>query len=78
MGVVNVKVNYIRAFGFENLKEWMDDPNNEYIGRRGVIFVDRKRFPKASSKWANPYKLLNQERLETKLWKSMRIISETK
>ena len=57
MGVVNVKVNYIRAFGFENLKEWMDDPNNEYIGRRGVIFVDRKRFPKASSKWANPYKL---------------------
>ena len=37
MGVVNVKVNYIRAFGFENLKQWMDDPNTEYIGRRVIL-----------------------------------------
>ena len=34
MGVVNVKVNYIRAFGFDNLKEWMEDADNEYIGRK--------------------------------------------
>jgi len=58
MGVVNVKVNYIRAFGFDNLKEWMEDADNEYIGRRGVIFVERKRFPEVSSKWANPFKLV--------------------
>lgn len=57
MSVVNVKVNYIRAFGFDNLKEWMGAPNNEYIGRQGVVFIDRKRFPNNSSIWANPFKL---------------------
>ena len=77
MGVVNVKVNYIRAFGFENLEEWMQDPNNEYIGRRGVIFVDRKRFPRLPQSGLI-HTSLNQERLETKLWRSMRIISVTK
>ena len=42
--VVNCKVKYIRP-KYNNLKEWMDDPNNVYIGRGGVVFIDNKRFP---------------------------------
>ena len=35
----------------------MDDPNNIYIGQRGVVFIDKKRFPAQASKFANPYKV---------------------
>jgi len=54
--VVNVKVAHIRP-AYENLKEWMDDEKNVYIGRRGVVFVNKERFPKKDSIWANPYKI---------------------
>ena len=55
MSVVNCKVQYIRP-KYNNLKEWMNDPNNIYIGR-GVVFIDKKRFPAQASKFANPYKV---------------------
>jgi len=35
----------------------MADPNNLYVGRRGVVFVDGERFPKQDSKWHNPFKI---------------------
>lgn len=54
--VSNVKVQYIRP-KYKNLKEWMDDPTNEYIGRAGAVFIDGKRFPKKASIWANPFKV---------------------
>lgn len=54
--VVNVKVKYIRP-DFDNLKDWMKNENNEYIGRRGVVFVDKKRFPEKDSIWCNPFKI---------------------
>jgi hypothetical protein len=54
--VVNVKVEFIRP-QYNNLKEWIDDPNNEYVGRGGVVFIDKRRFPSESSIWANPYKI---------------------
>jgi hypothetical protein len=54
--VVNVKVAHIRP-RYQNLKEWCSDPNNIYIGRGGIVFVDGERYPKTSSKWANPYKV---------------------
>jgi hypothetical protein len=54
--VVNVKVKYLRP-RYQNLADWMNDPNNVYIGRRGIVFVDNKRFPPADSLWANPYRL---------------------
>ena len=57
--VVNVKVKYIRP-EYLNLKEWMDDDNNVYIGRGGVVFIDGKRFPGQSSEWCNPYKITNE------------------
>ncbi len=53
---MNVKVKYIRP-EYNNLCDWMDDINNEYIGRGGVVFVDKQRFPKMASIWANPYKI---------------------
>lgn len=62
--VVNVKVKFLRsgASSFSkktcnNLKEWMDDPQNVYIGRKESVFIDGERFPKEDSLWANPYKV---------------------
>jgi hypothetical protein len=54
--VVSVKVNDIRP-KYDNLKEWMDDDDNVYIGRRGIVFIDGKRFPPNDSIWANPFKI---------------------
>jgi len=54
--VVCVKVADIRP-EYDNLKEWMADPQNVYIGRRGIVFVDGKRFPPKDSIWANPFKI---------------------
>jgi hypothetical protein len=52
--VVNVKVKNIRP-KYSTLAEWMEDSNNVYIGRCGVVFINKERFPKQSSAWANPY-----------------------
>ena len=56
MSVENVKVKYIRP-KHTNLREWMKDDENEYIGRAGVVFIDKERYPKVSSQWANPFKI---------------------
>ena len=52
--VVNVKVKHIRP-KYAMLAEWIEDSNNMYIGRCGVVFINKERFPKQSSPWANPY-----------------------
>lgn len=54
--VVNVKVSNIRP-QYENLAKWMADPNNVYMGRKGVVFIDGVRFPPNDSIWANPFKI---------------------
>lgn len=60
--IVNVKVAHIRP-KYNDLGEWMDDPNNVYIARRGVVFITRNgskfRYPPNDSIWANPYKISN-------------------
>lgn len=56
MSVVNVKVKYIRP-DFENLQEWMNCKNHVYIGRKGIVFIDGKRFPSENSLFCNPYKI---------------------
>ena len=56
MSVVNCKVKYIRP-KYNDLKDWMNDENNIYIGRKGVVFIDNARFPQNSSNFANPYKI---------------------
>lgn len=58
--VINVKVANIRP-KYNNLKEWTEDINNIYIGRKGVVFVKNyeknERYPKKDSIWANPFKV---------------------
>lgn len=41
----------------KGVKKWMEDENNVYIGRKGVVFIDKARFPPKSSIFANPYKV---------------------
>jgi len=40
-----------------NLKVWLDDPQNVYVGRPGRIFIDKEIFFYSGSKFANPYSL---------------------
>jgi len=54
--LVNVKVANIRP-KYNNLKEWMNDLNNVYIGRKGIVFIDGMRYPKQDSIWCNPFKI---------------------
>ena len=62
MSVVNCKVKFIRP-RYQNLKEWMTNNNNIYIGRAGVVIIQnndtnkKERFPKEESIFANPYKI---------------------
>jgi hypothetical protein len=56
MSVCNVKVKFIRP-KYENLEQWMNDPDNIYIGRRGIVFINKERFPKKDSLFANPFKV---------------------
>ena len=53
-----------------NLKTWMSNPQNVYVGRRGRIFIgsgdDKEIFHYPASKFANPY-LLSEYTLEESL-----------
>lgn len=55
--VMNVKVKHIRPHGFHNLEEWVSDLNNVYIGRQVVVFINKEKFPKQASPWANPFRI---------------------
>jgi hypothetical protein len=65
--VVNVKIKYIRP-KYNDLKEWVNNENNIYIGRAGIVFIkngeNKERFPKLNSKWANPYKIDKKKDVE--------------
>mmetsp|Transcript_32436 Transcript_32436/g.71662 ORF Transcript_32436/g.71662 Transcript_32436/m.71662 type:complete len:163 (+) Transcript_32436:84-572(+) len=54
--VVNVKVQHLRP-RYQNLQEWMLDDDHIYIGRKGVVFIDGKRFPAEDSLFCNPFRL---------------------
>jgi hypothetical protein len=54
--VVNVKVGFIRP-KYNNLAEWMADPDNLYIARAGIVFINGERFPKQNSPYANLNKI---------------------
>jgi hypothetical protein len=59
--VVNVKVKNIRP-EYSTLSDWMENSNHEYIGRCGVVFINKERFPKKTSYWANPYTVKKEGR----------------
>lgn len=58
--VVCVKVNNIRP-EYHDLKAWCEDPDNYYIGRRGVVFIirdgERYRYPPNDSPFCNPFRI---------------------
>ncbi len=55
--VINCKVKNIRP-RYNDLEEWMDDDdNNVYIGRSGIVFINKKRFPSKASPFCNPFKI---------------------
>ncbi len=43
----------------------MEDPNNVYIARRGIVFIEtpegKVRWPSKDSIWANPFKVKGEE-----------------
>jgi hypothetical protein len=59
MSVVNVKVKFIREEGYTNLKNWMEDEANVYIGRGRVVFLTKEgpSFPPKDSPFCNPFKV---------------------
>ena len=56
-----VKVDELRKKGYKALDDWMADPNNLYVGRKGRIWItedkEKRMFHYKQSKWANPYKV---------------------
>ena len=56
-----VKVaNLRKIYGSDTtFKDWLEDPNNLYVGRAGRIFItengEKKYFGYDGSKWANPF-----------------------
>lgn len=60
--LVNVRVKYIRP-KYKDLREWTADPNNVYIARGGVVFIDGKRFPEKDSLLCNKFKVGKTGRL---------------
>lgn len=65
--VVNVKVDYIRPT-YQDLRVWMSDPNNVYIGRKGIVLLDdgtgkKSRYPTEDSPFANPYKINDEAKV---------------
>lgn len=62
MSIWNVKVEYLRPCGYDNLEEWCKNSDNVYIGRKGIVFIKdengkKRRYPPTNSVWANPYKV---------------------
>ncbi len=58
-----VKVAHIRP-AYANLAEWMADPNNVYVGRARIVYIEGHRYPPVASKWANPFKMKGRSREE--------------
>jgi len=75
MSIVNCKVKYIRP-QYDNLKEWTENSNNIYIGRAGIVFINKERFPKKASIFANPYKIDKNTSREEVLEKYKKYIIE--
>lgn len=73
--VANVKVQYIRP-KYDNLKEWCEDKNNVYIGRKGVVFINGTRYPPNASIFANPFKITKKETRENVIKKYEEYITE--
>lgn len=63
--VDNIHVKYLRKKGLTNLREWMAQENNIYVGRAGRVYINKEVYPYQQSKWANPYNLKTLTREES-------------
>ena len=59
--IVNVKVKNIRPT-YSTLSDWMVNPQHEYIRRDGVVFINKERFSKKATMWANPFTVKTEGR----------------
>jgi len=61
---VCVKVSELRKQGYSDFKDWLNNENNIYVGRKGRIWIhspDNKTiFHYQSSKWHNPFKVTKE------------------
>jgi len=68
-----VKVANLRKHGYESLEDWIADPKNLYVGRRGRVWItkgeDKKIFHYPQSKWHNPFKVTKEMSVEKSLQK---------
>lgn len=56
----DVHVKFIREQSFgrcNNLRDWCSQTGNVYIGRRGILIIDGRRYPEVDSLWVNPFKV---------------------
>lgn len=65
----DVHCEFIRKNGIHDLEQWCFDSNNVYIGRKGILIINGKRFPQHDSFWANPFKVDKDGDLKTVLYK---------
>ena len=52
-----IKVSNLRKHKYNNLREWIENKDNIYVGRYGRIFIDGNIFHYKQSKWHNPFKV---------------------
>jgi len=69
---VCIKKQNLNKIGYNNLREWMADKSNLYVGRYGRIFIKEDdgtttAFPYKGSKWGNPYKVTEEIPVEQAL-----------
>ena len=71
---VCVKVANLRKIGYFSIREWIADPKNLYVGRRGRVWITEKNGDKTiyhypQSKWHNPFKVSKDMPLEKSIRK---------
>src|SRR6266516_2041870 len=59
--IISVKISYLRKIGYNSFEEWLKDPNNFYVGRKGRIFIGKGNekyiFNYKGSIFGNPFKV---------------------
>lgn len=58
----SVKIDYLRQNSYTNIKHWLSNPLNEYVGRKGRLFItlpngEKEVFFYPASIWGNPFKV---------------------
>lgn len=65
---VCLKVTNIRP-KYSNVREWLANKNNLYVGRKFRLFIDKKIFFMPESVWKNPFKIPKDGNLDEVLVK---------